>query len=103
MDHKSVYPVTTQQIQEWLELSADVQVEEETEEPFWLRVTVDEDWMDETEKHRNASFRALRQWIGQTLSNRCLFRVGQVEVDIYLLGRLPNLNWAGLKTKVVET
>ncbi len=47
----------------------------------------------------------LRRTLQKQLTGLQIFRVGtgEAEVDIYLLGRTTNGNWAGLHTKSVET
>ena len=79
-----------------------VSVEERPEADFWQPVTVNEDWYGDDEKARTAKFEQLQKAV-EPLTDRQLFRVGQTEIDLYLLGRVPDGSRAGLKTKVVET
>lgn len=50
-------------------------------------------------------YRELRQKLLALLSNVQVFRVGEgeVRVDIYLIGKAPSGNWAGLHTVSIET
>jgi hypothetical protein len=32
-----------------------------------------------------------------------VYRVGSVEIDVYIIGVIPDGEWAGLYTKLVET
>ena len=52
-----------------------------------------------------ARFRQLKAALQRLLADPRVFRVGigQVQVDIYILGRTPNNNWAGLHTLSIET
>lgn len=100
---KQAEPLSVTQINHWLMLPPDVSVEERPEADFWAPVTTDEDWYDEEEKKRTARFRQLQAVLEQHLTGRQVFRVGQVDIDLYLLGRQTNGERAGLKTKVVET
>jgi hypothetical protein len=62
-----------------------------------------EDWFDEEEKAKAAQFQKLKEVIEATLNDRQVFRVGQTEIDVYLLGKPKEGPRVGLKTKVVET
>jgi len=100
---KQETPLTGSQIEEWLMLPPSVFVEEIPEEGFWKPVTTVEEWYEEEEKKRTETFCKLQQVIENHLSVRQVFRVGDSEIDIYLLGRTTEGDRAGLKSKVVET
>lgn len=95
--------LTGSQIEEWLMVPPSVFVEELPENEFWEPVTIQEEWHGDEEKKRTEAFRSLKNVIEQHLSVRQFFRVGDSEIDIYLLGRTAQGDRAGLKTKVVET
>ena len=48
-------------------------------------------------------FRKLQQAVGQRLSGLRVFRIGEVNIDVYVVGRTADGQWAGLKTHSVET
>lgn len=50
-------------------------------------------------------FRRLRKTLESQLKDLAVFRVGEgeVQVDVYLIGRLPDGDWAGLHTVSIET
>ena len=48
-------------------------------------------------------FRRLQQVVGEQLSGARVFRIGRVKIDVYLVGRTQDGEWAGLKTQSVET
>lgn len=50
-----------------------------------------------------ARFANLRQVLTSTLKNVQVFRSGEVQVHIFLIGRATNWDWAGLQTVSVET
>lgn len=95
--------LTVSQIKDWLMLPPSVFVEEISEAQFWKPVTKQEEWYGDDEKKRTDAFIRLQQVIEEHLSIRQVFRVGESEIDVYLLGRTTNNKRAGLKTKVVET
>lgn len=95
--------LTVSQIKDWLMLPPSVFVEEVPEAQFWKPVTRQEEWYGDDEKKRTEAFTRLQQVIEEHLSIRQVFRVGEFEIDLYLLGRITEGKRAGLKTKVVET
>lgn len=94
--------LTVSQLKGWLMLPPAVFVEERPEADFWQPVTTEEDWYGDDEKARTKTFTALKALM-ESLPDRQFFRVGDTEVELYLLGRLPDKSRAGLTTKVVET
>ncbi|MFC5408448.1 nuclease A inhibitor family protein [Larkinella bovis] len=96
-------PLTPSQLRDLLGIKPDVYVEEIPEAEFWKPVVVDQDWYEDEEKQRTKRFRQVRHLLRKLVKNRQVFRVGETEVDVYLLGRKKDGHWAGLKTRVVET
>ncbi len=95
-------PLIVSQLTDWLMLPPNVLVEERPEADFW-RVAVMQDWYGEDEKKRAEEFQRVKQFVENQLTDRQFFRVGQIEIDLYLLGKTPEGKRAGLKTKVIET
>lgn len=100
---KQTDPLTVSQIKDWLMLPPSVYVDEQPEADFWEPVTTDQDWYGDEEKARTAKFQQLKQTIEGTLTVRQVFRVGESEMDVYLLGRQNDGERAGIKTKIVQT
>jgi Nuclease A inhibitor-like protein len=48
-------------------------------------------------------YKKLQQAIGATLSGARVFRIGRVNIDVYIVGKTKDGHWAGLKTRSVET
>lgn len=100
---KQKEPMTVSQVKEWLLLSPSVYVEETPEADFWEPVVTHQDWYGDEEKARTDKFRQLKDVIERALTVRQVFRVGDTEIDVYLLGLQENGERAGIKTKVVQT
>ncbi|GAA4409843.1 hypothetical protein GCM10023187_33710 [Nibrella viscosa] len=96
-------PLTDAHLREWLQLPAEIPIEERAEDDFWSPVTEEKEWYGEDEKARTAQFGQLKATVNEHLTDRQYFRVGETEITLYLLGRQPDGTWAGLKTMVVET
>lgn len=68
-------------------------------------VTVDTFFQQLDDSDDADRFHALRQLLQTTFKDLQIFRASGdgTEVDVYLIGRLPSGNWAGLHTISVET
>lgn len=81
--------------------TSDTAIESVTLEDFFAQVTADQDWYDDEDRAIAQRFRDLQAAIA-TLENVQVFKVGTVEIDIYIVGAIgPDL--VGLKTTVIET
>ena len=48
-------------------------------------------------------FHELRRVIESHLRDVKVFRVGDIEIDVFIIGRSPSGHWVGLRTQSVET
>ena len=96
-------PLTVSQIKDWLMLPPSVYVDEMPETEFWEPVITEQDWYGDDERATTARFQQLKNWVDCELTGRQVFRVGETEIDVYLLGRLADGTRAGIKTKIVQT
>jgi len=71
-------------------------VQERTLAEFFANLT--DDAAPDADKYKD-----LQQVVGEQLSGAKVFRFGDVDIDIYVVGKTRDGNWAGLKTKAVET
>jgi hypothetical protein len=62
-----------------------------------------EDWYEADELAQVSRYIDLLQAIDSHLSDVQVFRVGEVEIAIYIVGKTPDGDVVGLKTYVVET
>jgi Nuclease A inhibitor-like protein len=100
---KQAEPLTVSQIKDWQMLPPSVYVDEMPEAEFWEPVVAEQDWYGDDEKKRTTRFQELKKLLESELTVRQAFRVGESEIDVYLLGRLADGKRAGLKTKIVQT
>jgi hypothetical protein len=70
---------------------------------FFADLTKEEDWHEEEEKAMVEKYRNLVEVLRAQLSDLKVFRVGETEVTIDVVGKAPSGNWAGVKTAAVET
>ena len=70
---------------------------------FFGQATVERAWFDSRELTLVERYRNLRDLLETTLENLQVYRIGNIEMDVYLLGNTEDKKVIGVKTKVVET
>lgn len=70
---------------------------------FFGQATLERAWFDSRELTLVKRYRNLRDLLETTLENLQVYRIGDVEIDIYLIGETEDKQVIGVKTKVVET
>lgn len=100
---KQADSLTVSQIKDWQMLPPSIYVEEIPEADFWEPVVTEQDWYGDEEKARTAAFQKLNELITSSLTVRQVFRVGESEMEVFLLGRQAGGDRVGVKTKIVQT
>ena len=80
---------------------ADTAIESINLEDFFAPVMTDEDWFDDEDRAIAQRFRDLKTAIA-TLENVQVFKVGTIEIDVYIVGAIGS-DLVGLKTTIIET
>ena len=70
---------------------------------FFAAATEEQDWHDADARARVRKFQALVKFLKENLADIQVFKAGDTESDVYVIGRTASGNFAGVKTKVVET
>jgi hypothetical protein len=70
---------------------------------FFGPLTEVEDWHEAEEKAVVKKYQGLQKTLQQQLNDLKVFKIGQVNIDIYLVGHTAEGDLAGVKTKSVET
>jgi hypothetical protein len=81
----------------------DAPVEERDFTDFFTRLTKIQDWFGDEEKQTAAKFARLKELLESNLKNLKVFKVGRIEIDVYIVGLDAESRLAGVKTKAVET
>ena len=81
----------------------DTAIEVVSFDDFFAAVTQDQDWFGPEEKAVAAKYRALVDTLKQHLSDLRVYRVGEVKIDLYVVGQMKTGNVIGLATQAVET
>lgn len=81
--------------------AAPVQIVEPNE---FFRVAVQvQDWHDEAEQAIAQRYRQLLDLLQTKLADLKVYRIGEIEISIYIIGKTSNGTLAGLKTIAIET
>lgn len=83
--------------------AADKPVEERDFDEFFARLTEIQDWFGDEETAVAGKFAELKKLLEEYLKNIKVFKIGKIELDIYIVGLDFESNLAGIKTKAVET
>jgi hypothetical protein len=72
-------------------------------EDFFKPLIKVEDWFGEEEKKMAEDSLKLKNLLSENAKEFQIFKVGSIEIDVYVFGKAEECKWLGLKTKVVET
>ena len=100
---KACKEVTAKELLEQTGKDINEQVEERTFEEFFERLTADRDWYGEAEKARAKKFLELQKLLEESVTDRKVFRIGQIRLDIYVVGLDDADRLTGVATFAVET
>jgi hypothetical protein len=60
-------------------------------------------WKSEAERATARKFQALLRLLEDRLEELTVYRVGTINIPVYVVGRTPAGEWMGVSTRVVET
>ncbi len=83
--------------------SSDAHAEEVGLDEFFHDLTQEQEWHDADDKKTVEQYRNLLAVLNQELKDLKVFKIGEVKIDIYIVGRTATGDWAGIKTEAVET
>jgi hypothetical protein len=81
----------------------DAKVQEKTLDEFFKQPTEMKDWFGDEEKAQVEKYLKFKNLLATKLKNTKVFKVGEVQINIYIVGIDSEGNLAGVKTKAVET
>ncbi|WP_310424231.1 nuclease A inhibitor family protein [Chamaesiphon sp. VAR_48_metabat_135_sub] len=82
---------------------ANLEIESITLADFFAPVLIVEDWYEADELVQIDRYTDLLDAIESSLTDVRVFRVGEIEIDIYIIGKTPDGDLVGLKTQSIET
>ena len=102
-ESQELLPLTTEKILQQTGHPQDTPVEVVTVDNFFRVATTEQDWYGEEEKETLQKYQALVETLKQNLSSPEVYRLGEREIDVYIVGQTPAGGLTGLSTKVIET
>ena len=83
--------------------AADVPVETKTAADFFRVAAAEAEWKNEELLTAARRFQKLLRLLERNLTDLRVYRVGAVNIPVYVAGRAASGNWLGVSTRVVET
>jgi hypothetical protein len=101
--HGATGPLTTAKLLALAKQDRTSPVAATTVDEFFAPLVAEADWHGREEKAIVQKFKQLRQAVDAQLADAKVFRIGAIEITIYLVGKTQDGDWGGLKTMAVET
>ncbi|WP_179072630.1 nuclease A inhibitor family protein [Nostoc sp. C057] len=70
---------------------------------FFRNCAFEQEWHNELQKKDVKRFQTLMQALKDNLSDISVYRIGQINIDAYIIGQTQDGDLAGVVTKLVET
>ncbi|MBD2525511.1 nuclease A inhibitor family protein [Nostoc sp. FACHB-133] len=70
---------------------------------FFRNCAFEQEWHNELQKKDVKRFQTLMQALKDNLSDISVYRIGQINIDAYIIGQTKDGDLAGVVTKLVET
>ncbi len=100
---KQAKAVSKQEILSQTKKAADSTIEEKDFAGFFARLTEIQDWFGEEEKEIAQKFVQLKELLEKNLRDLKVFKIGKIQIDVYVVGLDAENNLLGIETKAVET
>jgi Nuclease A inhibitor-like protein len=94
---------TVSTILQELGLDEQTKVVEQDVEAFFKPVTTIQDWFEEEEKTQVQAFGELKSLLELHSSDIQIFKIGETEVQVYLMAIVNAIDVIGMKTTVIES
>ena len=95
--------ITKEEILSQTKNAADVPVEVRDFAEFFARLTKIQDWFGDEEKETTQKFARLKELLEKNLRDLKVFKLGKIQLDVYVVGLDAESKLIGIKTEAVET
>ncbi|MBD2529365.1 nuclease A inhibitor family protein [Nostoc flagelliforme FACHB-838] len=95
--------LTTQKLLQLTNHPQDSPIEEVALDYLFRNCAYEQEWHDEEQKQNVKKFQTLVQILKDNLNEIKVYRIGTIDIDVYIIGKTPSGDLAGISTKVVET
>ncbi|MEA5504044.1 nuclease A inhibitor family protein [Halotia wernerae UHCC 0503] len=96
-------PLTNQKLRQLTGNSQEKPIEKVELDYFFRNCAEEKEWHDETQKQNVQKFQSLIKILKDNLIDIQVYRIGKISIDVYIVGKTPSEDLAGISTKVVET
>jgi len=100
---KKAEVVNAQEMLSQIGKAANSPIEEKKFTEFFARLTELHDWFGDEEKTTAQKFGDLKILLEKNLKDLKVFKIGKIQIDIYVVGLNAESNLTGIQTKAVET
>jgi len=70
---------------------------------FFRNCAQEKEWQDEIQKQNVSKFQSLVKTLKDNLTDIKVYRIGTINIDVYIVGKTASGDLVGISTKVVET
>ncbi len=95
--------VSIESLQKQINFAPDVKIEEMDFEDFFENLIKTQDWFEDEENNAAEKFLKLKKLLEENLKDLKVFKIGEIEIKIYVVGLDEDNNLSGIKTEAVET
>ncbi|MHC0061636.1 nuclease A inhibitor family protein [Nostoc sp. UIC 10890] len=96
-------PMTAQKLLQLAGHPQETSVEEVELDYFFRNCAQEKEWHDEIQQQNVPKFKSLVKILQDTFTDIKVYRIGTINIDVYIVGKTPSGDLAGISTKVVET
>ncbi len=100
---KKTAAITKEEFLSQTKIPTDSVIGEKDFAEFFARLTEIQDWFGDEEKETAQKFVRLKELLERNLRDLKVFKVGKIQLDIYVVGLDAENSLLGIKTKAVET
>lgn len=95
--------VTEDYLRELAGQRPDAPVEVMSVDEFFRVAASEPEWKGAYELAVAKRYQALLRWLKEHLTDLRVYRVGEISIPVYVLGKSASGSWIGISTRVVET
>lgn len=96
-------PMTTQKLLQLTGHSLETSIEEVELDYIFRNCAEEKEWHDEIQKQNVPKFKSLVKTLKDNLTDIKVYRLGTININVYIVGKTLSRDLAGISTKVVET
>ncbi|YAF96566.1 MAG: nuclease A inhibitor family protein [Nodularia sp. CChRGM 3473] len=95
--------LTNQKILELTNHPQDTSIETVELDDLFRNCAEEKEWHDEIQKQNVQKFQSLVKMLKDNLTDIKVYRLGTIEIDVYVVGKTLSGDLAGVSTKLIET